>query len=500
MHNFSRSRVQAVIRAARLRWVMVIAVEQAGFTLAVVFAGAILMLLLGTQILNWYWLMFLTVVAVVISLVRIRARMLTRYRIAQLLDHRLRLSDALSTAWFLLSQPDRRENSLAGFQIEYAGQLASSVEPANAFPFRTHRVWVMAGALSIVLFGLFAVRYLVQSRLNFEESLIPIHLSAALERIENSLSVHNQPTAYAGLPDEEPDRPQPPQSEDNDRRSDMARLHEPSSAQERDPAASDASATHPGTAQESDNPQQTSSGKPESGASSEQQNRSAANRDADAPGNSPTPNAKEEPADSQQSASSLLEKMKDAASSLLAKMRSASNSQNSMQKAQQPSEANKQQENGATSNDRQNQSADARRQQTRSGSSSDGDKQGQTAEKTEASAGRSPDSSNENNGSDSQSGIGRRDGEKALKDAEQLKAMGKLAEIIGRRSASLTGEITVETSSGKQELATQYSHRVGQHSDLGGEINRDEIPLSDQRYVREYMQRVHDQARNQQPR
>ena len=50
--------------------------------------------------------------------------------------------------------------------------------------------------------------------------------------------------------------------------------------------------------------------------------------------------------------------------------------------------------------------------------------------------------------------------------------MGKLAEIIGKRSANLTGEVTVETSSGKQRLKTEDSQRVGQHSNAGGEINR----------------------------
>ena len=34
---------------------------------------------------------------------------------------------------------------------------------------------------------------------------------------------------------------------------------------------------------------------------------------------------------------------------------------------------------------------------------------------------------------------------------------------------------------------------MGRHSDLGGEINRDEIPLMYQQYVREYMEQVRKQ-------
>jgi hypothetical protein len=67
--------------------------------------------------------------------------------------------------------------------------------------------------------------------------------------------------------------------------------------------------------------------------------------------------------------------------------------------------------------------------------------------------------------------------------------MGKLAEIIGKRSASLTGDMQV-VPSGKQQLQTQYTHEQGKHADLGGEINRDEVPVEDQEYVREYMERV----------
>ena len=62
----------------------------------------------------------------------------------------------------------------------------------------------------------------------------------------------------------------------------------------------------------------------------------------------------------------------------------------------------------------------------------------------------------------------------------------------------VTGDMTVETSSTNQQLKTQYSGRVGQHADLGGEINRDEIPLVYRDYVREYMQLVHKQAEKQQ--
>ncbi len=139
------------------------------------------------------------------------------------------------------------------------------------------------------------------------------------------------------------------------------------------------------------------------------------------------------------------------------------------------------------------QQQDARNQQSSQDQSSEGQPQGQTAERTQASQGHSSDSMPEK-GADAHSGIGRQDGDKDVKEAEQLQAMGKLAEIIGKRSANLTGDMMIETPSGKQQLKTAYTQKLGHHSDSGGEINRDEIPLADQQYVREYMELVRKQA------
>jgi hypothetical protein len=72
--------------------------------------------------------------------------------------------------------------------------------------------------------------------------------------------------------------------------------------------------------------------------------------------------------------------------------------------------------------------------------------------------------------------------------------MGKLAEIIGKRSQEVSGEMTVETPSGKEQLRTAYSGKVAEHADSGGEIDRDEIPVAYQEYIRAYMDRVHREA------
>src|SRR5579875_2067534 len=119
--NGSRgSRVEAVIRSACRRRLLVLTLEHSGLAVSLVLGGSILMLLLGTQILAWYWLALLGGAGLVIVGLRIRARMLNSYRVAQLLDHRLGLSDSLSTAWFLLTRPGHGETPAARFQIAHA--------------------------------------------------------------------------------------------------------------------------------------------------------------------------------------------------------------------------------------------------------------------------------------------------------------------------------------------------------------------------------------------
>ena len=96
------------------------------------------------------------------------------------------------------------------------------------------------------------------------------------------------------------------------------------------------------------------------------------------------------------------------------------------------------------------------------------------------------------------SGIGKEDGSKELREAEQLAAMGKISEILGKRAQNVTGEFTVEVASSHNQLRTAYSRRSARHADAGGEIHRDEIPLIYQHYVQRYFEEVRKEAAAQQ--
>jgi hypothetical protein len=91
------------------------------------------------------------------------------------------------------------------------------------------------------------------------------------------------------------------------------------------------------------------------------------------------------------------------------------------------------------------------------------------------------------------SGIGRQDGSKDLRAAQQEKAMGKLSEVIGKRSANVSGEMTVEVQSGSQQLKTGYTQKSAQHAATGGDASRDEVPLDLQPYVSGYFDEIRKQ-------
>ena len=68
--------------------------------------------------------------------------------------------------------------------------------------------------------------------------------------------------------------------------------------------------------------------------------------------------------------------------------------------------------------------------------------------------------------------------------------MGKISELIGKRSEQVTGESMIEVQSGNQKLQTAYKDKSATHGEGAGEVGRDQIPVSEQAYVQEYFQQV----------
>jgi len=74
--------------------------------------------------------------------------------------------------------------------------------------------------------------------------------------------------------------------------------------------------------------------------------------------------------------------------------------------------------------------------------------------------------------------------------------MGKLDELLGKRSQNVQGEVMVEvTNSRNQQLRTPFTGKTGARTDAGSELGRDEVPL----HLQDYVQRYYEQVRRTAP-
>ena len=183
-----------------------------------------------------------------------------------------------------------------------------------------------------------------------------------------------------------------------------------------------------------------------------------------------------------------MNKMRDALANLMNKLKSQDKQQDGQQQAsngqqQQQGQMGKQQQQGQQGK-QQGEGQPGADQQS-------GEKNGEKTAGNKSKAGEKSDRPGDQN---AKSGVGQQDGDKALREAQQLAAMGKISEIFGKRAQQLTGEMSVEVSSGKQQLKTQWSERKALHADTGAETNRNEIPLAYQSYVQRYFEEVRKSA------
>ena len=471
--------------------------EQLAFTLCLLFAGASLLLITGTQFLDARWLVLLAVGGVIAGVVRFRRRQLGAYRVAQLLDARLGLHDTISTAWYF-GRAGEGSQAISGSVAEVvyeqrrqAERAAAAVDPAPAIPITGQRIWALTAVLGLVACSLFGARYFVVHTLDWKQSLIPLRWETIAAALERGLPFVNPKAGTdQGVDVQNGNLDAHPEGEDP-RLNDALGIKNPDGQQN----AGEPGDTHDPNSRRLDQPDQSSplaSNEGPDGTSPQQNAPGQPSPNANPSGNQPPGNAQTKEQQPQAS-SSLMDKMKDAMSSLIAKMRPSSQ-QGPQKREQQDNSSDETKSAGAQKEQAESSQKGSQNQQASQENGSESDEQARTGERAQNVQGHNSDKSSEN-GNESHSGVGHQDGMKDLKEAEQQRAMGKLAEIIGKRSANLTGEVMVEVPSGKQQLRTQYSQKNGKHADLGGEINRDEIPLVDQSYVREYMEQVHKQAK-----
>ena len=189
--------------------------------------------------------------------------------------------------------------------------------------------------------------------------------------------------------------------------------------------------------------------------------------------------------------------MKDAVQNLLSKVKPQQPNQGNQQQASRPEAGPEQgqQQNGGKQQSRQRTGSSralsrATRRKARPASESQ--------ERRRTSRARAPARATSQQASKQPgSGIGSQDGDKSIKQAEQLAAMGKISEIIGKRSANGHRRIDRGGAAHQPDSCRRPTCSAARSTRRAArEINRDEVPVALQPYVEQYFEQVRKQARS----
>ena len=486
-----------LIRRARRRFLTQELMSQGANTFSAGLAAFIVLLLLGTEVLNWYWAALIPLAAIGTGIYRAWRRRPSSYRAAQIVDHRLALADTLSTAVYFSGQVDAQpdEQDVVRSQRESAERAAAGVDLRQAIPYRMPRSAYIVAALALVVSSLFALRYGLSKRLDLRAPLARMiqEQFSPRDRNQTADNMRRIPQPYDNPDDNANDSADPAADQDQkgpgqrDANSDDAGQQGDQQDAEKTGASKDDGKKQSGDPQNQDgdaqNQQADDHDQQDSGqANSNSQGQDKSNQDKQADGKQQSNNASE--------SGSLMSKLKDFAENLLSKVKPQP--QNGSTPPQQSANQNSKQGSGKqdgkqqqSKDGQQNGSQQADEQQGQSG---DAQKDGQDSQGKGSGQDKSQQATKQPG-----SGVGSEDGSKEIRQAEQLAAMGKISELIGKRSAAVTGEATVEVQTTSQQLHTAYVKSGAEHSQTGAEIDRDEIPVALQPYVQQYF----DQLRKQ---
>jgi hypothetical protein len=482
------SPVSQLLKKARRRSMLDLVLDQSALAISIAMGGAILLLLTGTSLLEWYWIALLAVASLAFGLYRFRGRVPSEYRLAQRIDWNMNLADALSTATYF-SDDDK---PICRQQREAAEHVARTIDPRVAVPFtRSRFAWPAAG-LALVACGLFAFRYAVTGTMSLEPSLVKMaydtFFGTTQQQAKNNIRKQAQ-DKNSPLDPGNPDAPTTQNEQVPDSQLESVETPDVNNAMAADQSKESAKVDKKSSADEAgedsekgEKGEQASNGDDGNQDKSDKGDKSKDGKQKDGKQDAKNQNANND-------SSSMLDKLKDAMANMLNKMKSnppkeaqsAQNSQDSKAGGQEKGNQKGAQNQKGSQNDSQD--ADAQSDQQ--------EQQGDKSEKKQSANAKSGDKSQDkNNSPDAKSGIGSSDGDKAAKEAEQLAAMGKISEIIGKRSQNVTGEVMVEVGSTKQQLKTPWAQKQATHVEAGSEIHRDEVPLMYQQFVEQYFEEI----------
>lgn len=478
------------VKQARRRYLWNEMLAQGAWAVSAALAAVIFLLLLGTQVLDWQWLVVLPAATLLAGAWLTVRRLPAPYTIAQMVDRRLGLADSLSTAFFFHTAGRGRNvpPGVRDFQMAHAERLSRGIDVRAAVPFTMPRAVYSVAILGVAASSLFALRYGLEQRLDLRAPLAGVirqafgldeQQAAALDRHQppppnrkrldmnkmmQGLAVEEGLQTQDGQQGESIEAAGSPSTEKLTQRGERAAGQEQTGAEgdEMSEDGDESAGLSTGSGNEGQEGQQGKQGKEGRESAGKQKSGEGANN-------------------------SLLAKFREAMQNLMSRMRPPQTQGGQQQAA-----------NNQDSGKGQKKSGEGQQQGQGQQQSGGQDAQGQEgqpgadAQMAQNASGKgSGKSGEESNSNQPGSGIGRQDGDKDIQNAEQLAAMGKLSEILGKRSANLTGEISVEVQSNdRQQLQTPYSQRSATHGEAIAEISRDEVPLGLESYVQQYFEHV----------
>jgi hypothetical protein len=473
--------VEDLIRRARRRFVFNEALGQLAFAGAFAVAGLALILVLGTRYLDWWTLAVFGALGVAIGVARAWRSAPDEYSTAVRLDQNARLSDTLSTAFYFARRPAEFPEYQA-VQRAQAEEAARGIRLDGAVPFTLPRALYALAGLAVLASVIVMVRFTAGHGLDLRPPLTEVlfeDLAAkqGTKKLQNAnaadrkrLETAESLLAKLGV------RVNPEDQKDGaalDKAIEQALDGTPADDKgQKGRGAGKSEDGKAGNGADKSPDGDPLDGKPTDGAD-QGDNKTAGNQDG-------TQGDKGNPKSGNGDNSSLLSKLKDAVSSVFSK---GKQDNGGGQKQQQGQMAKSEKGNGEKSN-----SGKGQEQGQSQADAQDGDPNSDAQEGQQAQGKAGSKSSQQS--AQAGSGAGSQDGAKDLKAAEQMKAMGKISEIIGKRAATVTGETTIEVESGSQQLRTAYSKTAAAHGETDSDVNRDEIPVSLQPYIQQYFEQV----------
>lgn len=473
--------VEDLIQKARRRFLLNETLAQSAFAAAIVVGGFALLLIVGTRYMEWWTLALFAAAGIAIGAHRVYKRTPDAYTTAIKVDENARLHDALSTAMYF-SGHRKGSAEFLGSQRKQAEAAAGSVQVEQAVPFVVPRSLYAMAALCVVASALIALRFGFGHGLDLRAPITQFFIEDQAAQVAKK----NAP----GYPKSQKQWMQEAQSL-------LSKLGMGQNPNE--PAPGDPDALEKALAQALENPSDSAKGEKGAGAAKGGQTKEGA-ADDQAPAGDPLDNAEE--ANDQKSGQqgsesksgdknsksssgkgagsgkqeSLLSRLKDAVSNMIGSEKNDTSQQGEQSSKNSSTDGSKGQP--GRGDQKSESQADAQSGEPDANGQSGQQSQGKMNSKAETQPGRGG------------SGIGSQDGSKEIKEAAQLKAMGKISEIIGQRAATVSGETSVEVQSGNQKLHTNYSNTTAAHAETDGDVTRDEIPLALQAYVQQYFAEV----------